>query len=220
MSGFIKKIALASVLAAGAATNASAAIVNNGSFENGLSGWTTFGSGTTPGIGITVVPTGVPNGTGYGDNIPKYDNSDHAAFFVDDNAIESLSQWVSLTGGTKYTLSFALLATASGANNPFNFSLTNSLDVIFANDTNNNFDVPVGSWKTFTYTFTSAYTGAYLLDFLFTSGKTPAKDVLLDGVSITPTGAVPEPATWAMMLGGFALVGAAMRRRPTVVSFA
>ena len=28
--------------------------------------------------------------------------------------------------------------------------------------------------------------------------------------------AVPEPATWAMMLGGFGLLGAAMRRRATV----
>lgn len=28
-----------------------------------------------------------------------------------------------------------------------------------------------------------------------------------------PTGAVPEPATWAMMIGGFGLVGGAMRRR-------
>jgi hypothetical protein len=34
-------------------------------------------------------------------------------------------------------------------------------------------------------------------------------------------GAVPEPATWAMMIGGFALVGATMRRRHKVaVSFA
>jgi len=33
------------------------------------------------------------------------------------------------------------------------------------------------------------------------------------------TGA-PEPASWAMMLGGFGLVGAAMRRRKTTVSFA
>ena len=33
-------------------------------------------------------------------------------------------------------------------------------------------------------------------------------------------GAVPEPATWAMMIGGFALVGSAMRRRATAVSFA
>lgn len=32
-------------------------------------------------------------------------------------------------------------------------------------------------------------------------------------------GAVPEPASWALMLGGFGLVGAAMRRRRTAVSF-
>jgi hypothetical protein len=31
---------------------------------------------------------------------------------------------------------------------------------------------------------------------------------------------VPEPATWAMMIGGFALVGASMRRRKVAVSFA
>lgn len=34
------------------------------------------------------------------------------------------------------------------------------------------------------------------------------------------TAAVPEPATWAMMIGGFSLAGAAMRRRKAVVSFA
>jgi len=33
-------------------------------------------------------------------------------------------------------------------------------------------------------------------------------------------GAVPEPATWAMMIGGFALAGAAIRRRKATVSFA
>lgn len=32
--------------------------------------------------------------------------------------------------------------------------------------------------------------------------------------------AVPEAATWAMMLGGFGLMGAAMRRRRTSVTFA
>lgn len=35
-----------------------------------------------------------------------------------------------------------------------------------------------------------------------------------------PTNPVPEPATWAMMAGGLALAGAAMRRRKMVVSFA
>jgi hypothetical protein len=40
------------------------------------------------------------------------------------------------------------------------------------------------------------------------------------GVGQLSYGAVPEPATWAMMIGGFALVGASMRRRRTAVSFA
>lgn len=33
-------------------------------------------------------------------------------------------------------------------------------------------------------------------------------------------GAVPEPATWAMMIGGLALVGSSMRRRKVAISFA
>jgi hypothetical protein len=32
-------------------------------------------------------------------------------------------------------------------------------------------------------------------------------------------GAVPEPASWAMMIGGFALVGASLRKRRVAVSF-
>jgi len=33
-------------------------------------------------------------------------------------------------------------------------------------------------------------------------------------------GAVPEPASWALMLGGFGAIGTAMRRRPrAAVSF-
>ena len=34
------------------------------------------------------------------------------------------------------------------------------------------------------------------------------------------TAAVPEPASWAMMVGGFGLVGMAMRRRKVAISFA
>jgi hypothetical protein len=39
-------------------------------------------------------------------------------------------------------------------------------------------------------------------------------------VTIALAGAVPEPATWAMMIGGFGLVGGALRRRARAVSFA
>ncbi|MBT2188702.1 PEP-CTERM sorting domain-containing protein [Sphingobium sp. H33] len=43
-------------------------------------------------------------------------------------------------------------------------------------------------------------------------------DIYWDNLS-TPA-AVPEPATWALMIGGLALVGASMRRRKTTVAFA
>jgi len=41
-----------------------------------------------------------------------------------------------------------------------------------------------------------------------------------DLAPVTPPPAVPEPASWALMIGGFALVGAAMRRRVTTLRFA
>lgn len=48
--------------------------------------------------------------------------------------------------------------------------------------------------------------------------------LFLDDVSVTASGpvtpAVPEPASWALMITGFGLVGAAMRRRATTVRFA
>jgi hypothetical protein len=38
------------------------------------------------------------------------------------------------------------------------------------------------------------------------------------GSTGTPTGAVPEPATWAMMLAGFAITGVALRKRRATAS--
>jgi hypothetical protein len=40
------------------------------------------------------------------------------------------------------------------------------------------------------------------------------------GYFVEYSGAVPEPATWAMALGGFGAVGAAMRRRRSKVAYA
>lgn len=45
--------------------------------------------------------------------------------------------------------------------------------------------------------------------------------VFLSEVSFaSKSGAVPEPATWALMIGGFGMTGAAMRRRRTSATFA
>lgn len=72
-------------------------------------------------------------------------------------------------------------------------------------------------FKTYSLLFTPLTSGTFQLSF----GTSSADNVgpLLDNVLVTQA-AVPEPATWAMMLGGMALIGSAMRRRKTAVSFA
>lgn len=45
------------------------------------------------------------------------------------------------------------------------------------------------------------------------SSRNQSGYALLDEVSVTGAAAVPEPTTWALMIGGFGLAGAALRRR-------
>lgn len=54
----------------------------------------------------------------------------------------------------------------------------------------------------------------------FTGLTTSDSTAFIDNVAlnVTPSAAVPEPASWAMMIAGFGLVGAAARRRRTVIS--
>ncbi|MHA6718373.1 PEPxxWA-CTERM sorting domain-containing protein [Sphingomonas sp. RS6] len=45
-------------------------------------------------------------------------------------------------------------------------------------------------------------------------------DLTLTAALTPPAGAVPEPATWAMLIGGFGLAGASVRRRRNVAAHA
>lgn len=70
-------------------------------------------------------------------------------------------------------------------------------------------------WQSFTVDFVAKSANSYLFFDNLTGGL--AGGMYLDNIAVydlsEPQGAVPEPATWALMIGGFGFAGAALRRR-------
>ncbi|WP_353200316.1 PEPxxWA-CTERM sorting domain-containing protein [Sandarakinorhabdus sp.] len=67
--------------------------------------------------------------------------------------------------------------------------------------------------QTFTFNMTGLTSVSYLPQTTF-NGYIQADNFVVSAA----TGAVPEPASWAMLIAGFGLTGAAMRRRRTAVA--
>ena len=75
-----------------------------------------------------------------------------------------------------------------------------------------------GNEEKWSLTDTSLTSGLHIIKVL---GSWGTKGGSYSGtLNFAPAAAVPEPATWALMIGGFALAGAAMRRRMGKVAFA
>lgn len=209
-------VAIAAAFGASAA-HAAPNLLTNGSFESGFTGWVTAGTGTTPGsFPSTIITDGVTPGP-YGDVVaadnaasPSPDAAGtHAVYFVDDNAKETLSQSVTLTGGTRYSVGFDEYATTSGAANPGFFQLTTTLGATTIQSVSDTGVTPVATWLNTTQTFVAPTSGSYTFTFTYTSGPTPSKDVLVDKVFVTQT--VPEPMSLAVL--GVGLVAAGLVRR-------
>lgn len=116
--------------------------------------------------------------------------------------------------GQAYTVSFRYGALGSGSDF-LNFGLGGFSQSLLA-VANNNIDA---TYTTFTYNFVG--TGSPTTVSFSGRGSGTNVDVILDDVNVA---AVPEPATWAMMLMGFGLVGFGLRSRKsghrTIVRFA
>jgi PEP-CTERM motif len=57
-------------------------------------------------------------------------------------------------------------------------------------------------------------------DCIIDGGGTAFETVGQSGVQVLASVGVPEPASWALMIAGFGLVGGAMRRRVVKISYA
>ena len=186
---------LAIVLLASTAVPASANLVVNGSFETGtFAGWTQVGDPS-----FTFVTNEVAGGG-------PTDGLFHAAFGPLDPSGGGIIQTFATTAGQQFTLTFDL-ANLGGPPNAFGLFWDNTFLGV-------DFDLAAFNYQSFSFLLTASDSSA---DLGFIHYHEPSF-WLLDKVSLTA--AVPEPASWAMMIAGFGLAGAAARRRATKVTYA
>lgn len=203
-----------------AATAPAAAVelIVNGGFEQSTSptvtptGWTNFGH--SDGV-ISYAQFGTPAYEGnYYYDFGGYGNSLGPAG-------HGIEQTVATVAGSTYNLVFGLSSE--------NLIGTSILDLFFNNTLAATYTQGIDGAGVFKKPFvtqsvsflaTSNFTTIRFVEGLGSNGGNGSNDPMIDGVSFqgAAAGAVPEPASWAMMIGGFGMIGAAMRRRSAALT--
>lgn len=196
-------IAAAALLSCSAAQ----AQIVNGSFEDGVDP----GTFSTVNVGQNNI-TGWDVTSGSVDYIGSYWQASNGSRSVDLSGVSigTLAQTISgLTVGQSYRVSFDVSRNPDGGDTPRTGTFTagaQSFGFSYSNTGNSFADM---QWETVSYTFL-ATAGSSIISFASDASGGCCFGPALDNVRIA---AVPEPATWALMITGFGLAGAAVRRR-------
>jgi hypothetical protein len=207
---FAFRAALVGLLMAAAPASATNLLVN-GDFEDASFGGTATyynigGSGadnpvpagwgwTVPVNNVDIIANGVytpflPTGGAYNLDLVGYDSTG------------AISQTFATVLGKTYVLSLDFTQNGSGR----------TADVVLDSTTLTTL-TGTGSWQTWTTSFVGTGSPTTLTISEVIGGNSGG--IVLDNISVT---AVPEPATWAMLITGFGMVGYGLRRRRTAVA--
>lgn len=116
-------------------------------------------------------------------------------------------------------ITYAIGATVVPFSSTLSIGSYAALDALFGAFTPSNNSNSYWDGQSLTHTVNGANATGNL--FLVAASMTNGTNDRLKLKTLTETPvAVPEPATWAMMIGGLGIVGMSMRRRKTAVSFA
>lgn len=209
---------LAACLGAPLLAQANPNLLLNGSFESGFNNWNVVSGGGVypPAIGLY--------GTdfAFGEIVPPVSSSSispdaaglQGVYFVDDFAVQSVSQTFTIPVAGSYFAGFDYYIPGNGAANPGDASLI----VSFGGNIVGLFTinvVPVMQWVNVATTFGALQAGDYTFTFAFNPLGNVAgafgKDVVIDRAYVM---AVPEPSAVVMLLSGLAVVSLlAVRRR-------
>lgn len=180
-----------------------------------------FGAGTADGSGVTNQYGNIKlwgPGTGSANGLPASSPSGGNYIGMDGNFsghMQPLQQVITgLTSGMTYTVGFDY---GFGQQSGFDGVTVQDWTVSFAGQSQSIGHTTVANhgftgWQHATMSFI-AHNATETLSFLAYGNLPVPPFALLDGVSFSQEAAVPEPASWALMLVGFGGMGIAIRRR-------
>ena len=123
---------------------------------------------------------------------------------------ETLIQGVFLTAG-QYTIGFSAYMPRNGFNNSGNATFNAKIAGVNLASFDVDGNLPQ-LWRHFAGVANIATDDFYTTEFTYDSGPAPAGDFVIDRAYIVAGNAIPEPGTWALMIGGFGGAGAMLRR--------